>query len=113
MYTLHNSTYYILTTKYSLMNHKQERVYVMIKPDGVAKGLIGEIFKRIEQRGLKIVALRMFQPTEQQIHDHYPKDETWMERLGEKTLGTYEKYGKDPIKEIGTNDKLEIGKMVR
>lgn len=96
-----------------MSNHKQERVYVMIKPDGVAKGLIGEIIKRIEQRGLKIVALRMFQPTVQQIHDHYPKDEQWMSRLGEKTLGTYEKYGKDPVKELGTADKLEIGKMVR
>lgn len=41
------------------MNHKQERVYVMIKPDGVAKGLIGEIIKRLEQRGLKVVALQM------------------------------------------------------
>ena len=35
------------------MSHKQERVYVMIKPDGVAKGLIGEVLRRIEQRGLK------------------------------------------------------------
>lgn len=95
------------------MSHKQERVYVMIKPDGVAKGLIGEVLRRIEQRGLKVVALRMFQPTTEQIHNHYPKDETWMARLGEKTLGTYEKYGKDPVKELGTADKLEIGKMVR
>ena len=47
------------------MSHKQERVFVLIKPDGVAKGLIGEIIKRIEQRGLKVVALRMFQPTTQ------------------------------------------------
>ncbi|OGL66114.1 nucleoside-diphosphate kinase [Candidatus Uhrbacteria bacterium RIFCSPLOWO2_01_FULL_47_24] len=95
------------------MNHKQERVYVMIKPDGVAKGLIGEIFKRIEQRGLKVVALKMFQPTVKQIDEHYPKDEAWISRLGEKTLGTYEKYGKDPKKELGTSDKFEIGKMVR
>ena len=95
------------------MNHKHERVYVMVKPDGVAKGLTGEIIRRIEQRGLKIVALKMFQPTREQIHAHYPKDEAWMARLGEKTLGTYEKYGKDPVKELGTADKLEIGKMVR
>lgn len=85
----------------------------MIKPDGVAKGLIGEVLRRIEQRGLKVVALKMFQPTAEQIHNHYPKDETWIARLGEKTLGTYEKYGKDPVKELGTADKLEIGKMVR
>lgn len=96
-----------------MSNHKQERVVVIIKPDGVAKGLTGEILRRIEQRGLKIVALKMFQPTRKQMDDHYPKDETWIARLGEKTLGTYEKYGKDPVKELGTADKLAIGKMVR
>lgn len=95
------------------MSHKQERVFIMVKPDGVIKGLTGEIIKRIEQRGLKIVALRMFQPTAKQIDEHYPKDETWIARLGEKTLSTYEKYGKDPIKELGTAEKFEIGKMVR
>ena len=96
-----------------MSNHRQERVYVMIKPDGVAKGLIGEIIRRIEQRGLKIVALRMFQPTREQIHEHYPKDEAWIRRAGQKTLGTYEKYGLDPKKELGTDSDLEIGQMVR
>lgn len=95
------------------MSHKQERVFIMIKPDGVAKGLIGEILRRIEQRGLKIVALNMLRPTHEQINEHYPKDVEWIARLGDKTLGTYEKYGKDPLKELGTADRLEIGKMVR
>ena len=39
------------------MNPKEERTYVMIKPDGIKRGLTGEIISRIEQRGLKIVAL--------------------------------------------------------
>ena len=36
-----------------------EQTYIIVKPDGVQRGLIGEIINRIEQRGLKIVALRM------------------------------------------------------
>ena len=92
---------------------KEERTYLMVKPDGVRKGLIGEIIKRIEQRDLKIVALQMFQPTVDQIDNHYPKDEAWIRRLGDKTLNTYSKYGFDPIEELGTADNLEIGKMVR
>ena len=36
-----------------------EQTYVMIKPDGVRRGLVGEIISRIEKRGLKLVALRM------------------------------------------------------
>ena len=85
----------------------------MIKPDGVRKGLIGEIIKRVEQRDLKVVALKMFHPTREQIDKHYPKDEKWIRRLGQKTFATYEKYGLDPLKDFGTNDDLEMGKMVR
>lgn len=95
------------------MNHpKEEKTYVMIKPDGVRKGLIGEVIKRFEQRDLKIVALEMFMPTREQIHGHYPQDEKWINRLGEKTAATYEKYGYD-LKELGTTDLKEIGGMVR
>lgn len=96
------------------MNHPKEEVtYIMIKPDGVRRGLTGEIIRRIEQRGLKIVALEMFQPTHQQIDDHYPKDKIWIQRLGEKTSQTYQKFGYDLKKELGTIDTMEIGKTVR
>lgn len=92
---------------------KEEKTLVLIKPDGVKRGLIGEIIRRIEQRGLKIIALKMFQATREQIDDHYPKDSKWVSRLGEKTLGTYEKYNLNPIKELKTDKADEIGKMVR
>jgi len=95
------------------MNFKNERTFVMIKPDGLKKGLTGEIIKRFEQRDLKIVALEMFRPTREEIDNHYPKDESWIRRLGQKTLGTYEKYSIDPKQELGTDDDLEIGQMVR
>lgn len=95
------------------MNFKKERTYVMIKPDGVKKGLIGEIIRRFEQRDLKVVALEMFMPTYEQMDNHYPKDETWVRRIGQKTLSTYEKYGLDAKENLGTNDDLEIGTMVR
>jgi len=95
------------------MNLKEEKTFLMIKPDGVRKGLIGEIIRRVEQRDLKVVAIEMFEPTEEQIDGHYPKDEKWIRRLGQKSLSTYEKYGLDPMKFLGTNDDMEIGKMVR
>ncbi|MBI5466085.1 MAG: nucleoside-diphosphate kinase [Candidatus Kerfeldbacteria bacterium] len=92
---------------------REERTFVMLKPDGVKRGLTGEIIRRIEQRGLKVVALQMFQPSVEQIDDHYPKNSKWIERLGEKTLTTYAKYGYDAREELGTDDKAAIGKMVR
>lgn len=85
----------------------------MIKPDGVKRGLTGEILRRIEQVNLKLIALGMFQATEEQIDNHYPKDEKWINRLGEKTMKTYQKYGFDAKSELGTDDTLEIGQMVR
>lgn len=96
------------------MNHpKDEITYLMIKPDGVRRGLTGEIIKRIEQRGLKIVGLRMIKPTKELIDNHYPKDEAWISRLGEKTTNTMTKYGIDVKNEMGTTDLLELGKIVR
>jgi nucleoside-diphosphate kinase len=92
---------------------KEEQTFVMVKPDGVRKGLTGEIIKRFEQRDLKIVALEMFMPTREQIDEHYPKDEAWIARLGQKTLKTYEKYGFDPKEELGMDNDLMIGKEVR
>lgn len=85
----------------------------MIKPDGVRRGLTGEIIRRIEQRGLKIIACAVMQPKRAEIDRHYPKDAKWIKRLGEKTMGTYAKYGVDPKKEVGTDDVEKIGRIVR
>ncbi len=92
---------------------KEEKTVLIIKPDGVKRGLIGEIISRIERRGLKIIALNMIFATREQIDGHYPKDEKWITRLGEKTIATYEKYGFDLKKEIGAGDPKKIGQMVR
>lgn len=95
------------------MDPKSERTFVLIKPDGVKKGLIGEVIKRFEQRDLKIVALEMFQPERVKIDEHYPKDQAWITRLGNKTKGTYEKYGLDMVADYGTDDPEIMGPKVR
>lgn len=95
------------------MHPKEEMTVVILKPDAVKRGLIGEIIKRIEDRGLKIVGLKMFWATAEQIDRHYPKTKEWLIKVGNKTLSTYEKYGYDALAELKTKDPLEIGKMVR
>jgi len=96
-----------------MFHPKKERTLLIIKPDAVKRGLAGEIISRLERRGLKIIALRMFLATKGQIDNHYPKDEQWIRRLGEKTLKNYQEYNIDAKKELGTDDALEIGKIVR
>ena len=43
------------------MAANQERTFIMIKPDGVHRGLVGEIIKRFEQKGFKLVAMKFTQ----------------------------------------------------
>ena len=46
-------------------DNKQEQTLVIVKPDGVQRGLIGEVIKRYEQCGLKLVAIKMLIPTKE------------------------------------------------
>lgn len=48
-----------------------ERTYVMVKPDGVQRGLVSEVISRFEQRGLKIVGLKMLQIPRELAEEHY------------------------------------------
>lgn len=92
---------------------KEEKTIIIIKPDGVKRGLIGEIISRIERRGLKIISLEMIQATKEQIDGHYPSDEKWIRRLGEKTQKNYKNYGFNIKKEFRTDNPLKIGEKVR
>jgi nucleoside-diphosphate kinase len=48
-----------------------ERTYVMVKPDGVQRGLVGEIIARFEKRGYKLLALKLTSPSKQHLESHY------------------------------------------
>jgi nucleoside-diphosphate kinase len=48
-----------------------ERTFVMVKPDGVQRGLVGEIVRRLEQRGLKIVGVKMVHISAEFARKHY------------------------------------------
>ena len=50
---------------------KAERSYVMVKPDGVQRGLVGQILTRFEQKGFQIKGLKMFQTPEELAKEHY------------------------------------------
>ena len=90
-----------------------ERTFVMVKPDGVIRGLIGEVIGRFEKRGLKVIALKMVKPTLEHIDSHYPKDDDWVHRLGGKGFKVFKEYGIKPEEHMGTKDQMEAGKMVR
>jgi nucleoside-diphosphate kinase len=92
---------------------KFERTFCMIKPDGVMRGLIGDIIHRLEKAGLKIVAIKMLNASEEQVKAHYPmSDDAWIARLGEKSLSSFDDIDTDPLEALGSVDKNEIGHSV-
>ncbi len=48
-----------------------ERTYAMVKPDGVKRGLVGDVVKRLEQKGFKIVGLKLMQIPRETAEKHY------------------------------------------
>lgn len=89
------------------MHPKKERTFVLIKPDGVQRTLIGEIIKRIERTGLKLVGLKMVVPDEKICWDHYNKDDAWFLEKGTKTLENLKSKGLPTDKEA-----VEYGKDI-
>ena len=94
------------------MEHpKEECTFVIVKPDGVQRGLVGEIIKRYERTGLKLVGMRFGVADEKKFWEHYNKDDAWFLQKGTKILEDKKKnglpadkepmeYGKDIIRQL-------------
>ena len=87
---------------------KQERTLIIIKPDGVQRSLIGEILKRFESIGLKLVGVKMLVPTAEQVEAHYTLDPEWRRITGEKRV----KAAKERGEKLETEDPHEITAII-
>jgi len=85
-----------------------ERTLVIIKPDGVQRGLIGEVIKRYENVGLKLVGLKIAVLDPEKVEQHYTLDPNWRTVTGEKTIKGYKDKGLEPP----SNDPLEITAII-
>jgi nucleoside-diphosphate kinase len=91
------------------MSHpKQEKTLVIIKPDGVQRTLIGEVIKRYERIGLKLVAMKMLMATPEHVEAHYTLDPEWRRITGEKRV----KAAKEKGETLATEDPYEITAVV-
>jgi nucleoside-diphosphate kinase len=89
-----------------------QKTLVLIKPDARDRGLSGEIIKRIENVGLKIVKSTVKNVTPELADQHYPVTDEWLTKVGNNTLTDCEKYGVDVVETMGTDDPKKIGEMV-
>ena len=80
---------------------KKERTFVILKPDAIQRGLIGESIKRFEAAGLKLVALKLTMAQEEVLWKHYNKDDAWFQKKGDLTVKNRQDLGmpieKEPI----------------
>lgn len=60
----------------SIMAGNDERTFIMVKPDGVQRGLVGEVMARFERRGYQLVAARLLTPTRALLDAHYAEHVT-------------------------------------
>ncbi|MDP1629301.1 MAG: nucleoside-diphosphate kinase, partial [bacterium] len=87
---------------------QREKSLVLIKPDGVQRSLIGEIIRRFERTGLKLIGLKFIIPDAETVRKHYLANENWLENVGKKSLAAYEKKGLKPP----YSDPLKCGEIV-
>lgn len=93
----------------SIRTKLHERSLVIIKPDGVQRGLMGEIISRFEKKGLKISAMKMIWPTREMAAKHYDQPESAMMLLGNRTLTTYAEKGE----KHWSSDPMEIARDIQ
>ena len=86
-----------------------EQTLVLLKPDAVARSLIGKIIARFEDAGLKIAGMKMVQPSLDLAGKHYILEEEWAKKLFNRTKETYEKAGK----KIEYKDHMDLGKTIQ
>ena len=89
------------------MHPKKERTFVILKPDAVQRGLVGEIIKRFERIGLKIVGMKMHMVNEETLWKHYNKDDAWYIKKGERIMENKKQLGHNIDKE-----SVEYGKDI-
>jgi nucleoside-diphosphate kinase len=90
-------------------DNKQEKTLVIVKPDGVQRGLIGEVIKRYEQCGLKLVALKMLIPNKDITLKHYSIDPQWALKTGTKSIESWKSKGLKPW----TEDPIKFAEKIR
>ncbi|MBL8015215.1 MAG: nucleoside-diphosphate kinase [Candidatus Doudnabacteria bacterium] len=91
-----------------MRTESHERSLILLKPDSVQRGLVGEILSRFERKGLKIIGMKMVWPSKELAAKHYDQPESAMITLGERTIAAY--------KEKGIEDKrkpIEIAKDIQ
>ena len=92
---------------------KKEQSVVLIKPDGIRRGLIGEIISRLEKAGLILAACKMVWVNRELAAQHYGYNDSWFENIGKKIHRFYEEHGMDANEDFGKLTNHQMGELVQ
>ncbi len=93
---------------YEMSNMAIERTLVIIKPDGVQRGLLGEILGRFERAGLKVAGMKLAWPKAELVGLHYSGEEQYLDAVGKKAIDNAQARG-----ETLPETPRQIGERVR
>jgi nucleoside-diphosphate kinase len=96
-----------------MIHPKKEKTFVILKPDTIQRGLVGEMIKRFESAGLKLVAMKLTMAQEEMLWTHYNKDEAWFQRKGEQTIKNRQDLGMPIEKEAAEYGRDIIRALVK
>jgi nucleoside-diphosphate kinase len=87
-----------------------ERTLIIIKPDAIQRGIVGDVITRFEKVGLKLIGVKMFIPNKDLLNKHYPVErKEFIEGMGHKTLDNMKNLELDPIEKFGHANPHKIG----
>tara|TARA_Y100000310_G_scaffold322158_1_gene380817 strand:- start:555 stop:1133 length:579 start_codon:yes stop_codon:yes gene_type:complete len=87
---------------------KVERTLILAKQDAIHRGLVGEVIRRFEDKGMKIIGMKLVIPTRKMVEKHYADDDAMWTITGERTIATWKEKGKET-----KESPLEIGNRIR
>lgn len=94
------------------MDKVNQQTLVLIKPDAIKRGLVGEIIARFERLGLEIVKCKLVVPDREFAEKHYPVTDDWLITVGNRTIEDCKKYGVTAKEALGEEDPKRIGHLI-
>lgn len=101
-----------MITGNDILKKFNQRTLVLVKPDALERGLTGEIITRFERVGLRIADIKLVVPDKELAQKHYPVTDEWYKSVGDRSIADFEKYGLNTKEVLGTDDPIEIGKLI-
>ena len=91
---------------------KNEQTLVLAKADVLERGILGDILKRFENAGLKIIAAKLLKANKTLAKKHYTGSKKWKVRIGNKIINYFTELNLDLTKTLGSNDPEVLGNQV-